>query len=257
MKLTVVGCSGSVSGPESASSCYLVQAQDQGRTWSVLLDLGSGAFGQCLRHVDPAEVDAVLISHLHADHIVDLASMHVFLKYGPGSPHAKLRVVGPAGTAERVEQICGDTSTSGSPLAVEAWQPGVPITVGPLVIEPFVVLHPTPAYAMRITGPSETAGGTRVLTYSGDTDSCESVIAAAEGADLFLCEAAFEEGREAVRGVHLSGRRAGEAAQAAGVKSLVLTHLPPWTSAETVRAEAVTAYAGPVDVAAPEASWTL
>src|SRR5690625_5566929 len=71
MLITVIGSSGSVSGPESAASCYLVQAEEAGKITSVVLDMGSGAYGQLSRYLDPGMVDALLLSHLHADHVVD------------------------------------------------------------------------------------------------------------------------------------------------------------------------------------------
>ncbi|CAM3729563.1 MBL fold metallo-hydrolase [Occultella aeris] len=257
MRLTVIGSSGSVSGPDSASSCYLVEADHDGRTWRVLLDLGSGAFGQLLRHGDPATLDGVLLSHLHADHVVDTAALHVYLKYGPGAPHPRVDIHGPEGTQARLAQICGDSDTPDDQFRVFTWDPAAPVRIGPLSIVPFVVRHPTPAYAMRISGPAENGDGTRVITYTGDTDACAGVAEAAQGADLLLSEAAFEEGRDTVRGIHLTGRRAGELARGAGARRLVLTHLPPWTSPATVHAEALTAYSGPVDLAEPGATWRL
>ena len=78
-----------------------------------------------------------------------------------------------------------------------------------------------------------------MLSYSGDTDSCSGLEEAAQDADLFLCEAAFEEGRDdGIKDVHLTGKRAGEAAAAAGARRLLLTHIPVWTSPTTVMAEA-------------------
>ncbi|MBK5249470.1 MAG: MBL fold metallo-hydrolase [Actinomycetales bacterium] len=257
MRLTVVGSSGSVSGPSSAASCYLLQADEAARTWSVLLDLGSGAFGQTMRYVDPHALDAVLVSHLHADHMVDLAALHVYLKYGPGGPHPAIAVHGPGGTARRLQEVCGDSDELDGQFLVQPWVPGETVRIGPLSIEPFEVVHPTPAYAMRITGPSERGSATRVITYTGDTDTCVGVERAAAGADLLLSEAAFEEGRDGIRGIHLTGRRAGELADGARAKRLVLTHIPPWTSPGTVRAEALTAYSGPIDVAEPGACWEL
>src|SRR5699024_4300876 len=111
MKLTVVGSSGSVSGPTSAASCYLLQAEDGGgRTWNLLLDLGPGAVGQAMNYVDPAGVDAVLLSHLHADHIADVAGLDVLVRYGPGSPRSPVPVYGPPGTEERITQLCGEST---------------------------------------------------------------------------------------------------------------------------------------------------
>src|SRR5690625_6418788 len=86
MKLTVVGSSGSVSGPDSVASCYLLEADDDERTWRVLLDLGPGAVGQAMRYVDRAAVDAVLVCHLHADHSADRAGREVLVRCGPGAP---------------------------------------------------------------------------------------------------------------------------------------------------------------------------
>ncbi|MFV0252026.1 MAG: MBL fold metallo-hydrolase [Beutenbergiaceae bacterium] len=253
MQLTVIGASGSVSSPDSASSCYLVQA---GQT-SVLLDLGSGAFGQVLRYLQPEHIDAVLLSHLHADHVVDLVGLDVYLRYGPGSPHRPIALWGPVGTSNRIEELCGEPGGGRDAFTVGQWQPGVTISVGPLQIEPFRVEHPVPAYALRITGPADQGEETRTLVYTGDTDACDGVRAAAVGADLLLAEAAFEDGRDLIRGIHLTGRRSGELASHAAVRRLVLTHIPPWTSPETVRAEACTTYGGPVDLARPGVTFTL
>ena len=84
MRLTVVGCSGSYPGPESPASCYLVEADDaDGRTWRILLDLGSGALGALQRYADPLGIDAVFLSHLHADHCLDLCGYYVLRRYHP------------------------------------------------------------------------------------------------------------------------------------------------------------------------------
>ena len=88
MRLTIVGCSGSYPGPESPASCYLLEAEDRpegpgGRTWRVLVDFGNGALGALHKYVDPLTIDAVLVSHLHADHCLDLCGYYVLRKYHP------------------------------------------------------------------------------------------------------------------------------------------------------------------------------
>lgn len=253
----MVGCSGSVSGPEAASSCYLVQAGPADAVTSVLLDLGSGAFGQLLRYLPPEELDAVLLSHLHADHVVDVAALDVYLRYGPGAPFEQVPLWGPQGVAERVEQVTGEPDGGREAYLPGTWVEGRAVQIGPLEVVPFAVEHPVPAFALRITGPAEDGSGTRTLVYTGDTDTCDGVRAAAMDADLLLSEAAFQENRDGVRGVHLTGRRAGELATATRAQRLVLTHIPPWTARETVRAEALTAYEGPIDLACPGATFAL
>ena len=106
MRLTVVGNSGSYPGPDSPASCYLLEAEDDAadapRTWRILLDLGSGALGTLQQLTDPLGIDAVLLSHLHADHCLDLCGYYVMRKYHPRGPQPRIPVYGPEGTALRM-----------------------------------------------------------------------------------------------------------------------------------------------------------
>ena len=252
MRLTVVGCSGSVPGPDSPASCYLLSAEDAaGRTWHLVLDLGSGAFGPLQRWVEPTAVDAVLLSHLHADHCLDTTALYVALKYGPARAAARrVPLWAPAGAGERLARaydLPAEPGMSGQ-LAVGAWADREPVAVGPFAVVPHRVEHPVEAYGLRITGPGED-GGERVVAYTGDTDACPALADLGRDADLLLSEASLLEEWGEPRGVHLTGRRAGEAAAAAGAQRLVLTHLPPWTPPATVLAEAREAYDGPVELA--------
>jgi len=262
VRLTVVGCAGSFPSAESAASSYLVEADDgDGRTWRVVLDLGNGALGPLQRYCDPADVDLVAISHLHADHAADLAVLGVYRRYRPTGPLAPLPVFGPAGTAARVARMTGDDPATdvSAYLDVRSWDEGDRVDVGPLRLEPVAVAHPVPAFGIRVTGPSEADPAHRVtLAYTGDTDACSGLDALATGADLLLSEAGFLEGRDdAVRGVHLTGRRAGEAATTGRARRLVLTHLPAWNDPEITFAEASAVYSGPIDLAAPGAVFRL
>ncbi|WP_084125846.1 MBL fold metallo-hydrolase [Demequina sp. NBRC 110054] len=248
MRLVIVGASGSVPGPASAASCYLVEAEDEnGRTWHVVLDLGSGAAGSLQRYLDPRELDAIAISHAHADHCADLAVMDVYLRYASPDEPVSVPVHGPFGLAGRIAEMRGVAEHS-EVLPTIAWQPGVPVRIGPMTITCAAVEHPIPAYAIRVEGPSE-RGGDAVLAYSGDTDACEGLEAIAEGADLLLCEASFLEREDRPLGMHLTGARAGQVAERSGVGRLLLTHIPPWTEPYETVAEAAAEYSGPLGAA--------
>lgn len=248
-----------MSGPDGPASCYLVQCDADGRTWSVLLDLGSGAFGALMNHLDPKLLDAVVLSHMHADHMSDMIGFHVFRRWHPDGQLGPIDVLAPPDAVDRVRGVGGDGPGEdfSQDFSFHAHQPGRTFTVGPLRIESTPVLHTVEAYALRVTGPSENGGHDVVLTYSGDTDACDGLVAAAQGADLFLCEAAFVDGRDLARGVHLTGTRAGQVAHQAGVGALVLTHIQPWTEPVEVADRAAAAFAGEVVLASPGMVWVL
>lgn len=262
MRVTVVGCAGSFPSARSPASSYLVEADDAaGRTWRVVLDLGNGALGALQLYCDPGDVDAFAISHMHADHCADLVVLGVYLRYRPDRDCPQMPVHAPAGAAERLAQMAGSdpaTELSGC-LDVRPWVEGAAVDVGPLRLESYGVEHPVPAVGIRVTGPSDDEPGRRVtLAYTGDTDEGPGLTAVAAGADLLLSEAAFLEGRDnGLRGVHLTGRRAGAAAVAAGAGRLVLTHLVAWNDPDASVAEAREVFDGPLQVASPGAVYRL
>ncbi|RKT76997.1 ribonuclease BN (tRNA processing enzyme) [Terracoccus luteus] len=258
MEVTVVGCSGSFAGPDSPASSYLVRAEHEGRTWAVVLDLGNGALGALQRHLDPADVDAVLLSHLHVDHCVDVCGLYVLLTYHPSSPGPRradrLPVHGPAGAGEQLARAYGDATPEALQrvLAFPTLTDRVPVVVGPFTITPVRVEHPVEAYGFRVE-----AGG-RTLAYTGDTDSCPALTDLMTGADLVLADSAFVDGRDEATGIHLSGSRAARAAVAAGgVGRLVLTHLPAWNDPEVCRSQAAGVWPGVVELAEPGATYTV
>ncbi|WP_067781261.1 MBL fold metallo-hydrolase [Actinomyces vulturis] len=258
MKITVVGCTGSMSGPNSSASSYLIQADDGTRTWSIICDLGPGSMGQLLNHLDPRDLDAIAISHCHADHMVDLVGMHVYRRWHPQGALGPVLCIGPSVTRDRVRGTDGTTAeeTYDTEFTFVTAQHGHSITVGPMTITPFDALHPVEAYGYRIEGPS-VDGGRVTMAYTGDTDSCDTITQMAQGVDFLLSEAAFTEQHDPVRGMHLTGRRAGELAQEAGVGRLVLTHIQPWTDTNIPLAEAREVFDGPIDVATAESQWML
>lgn len=251
VKLTVVGCSGSYPGPDSAASCYLLQAEHEGRTWNLVLDMGNGALGQLQRYVDPLAVDAVLISHLHADHCVDMTSYYVLRKYHPTGSQPKIPVWGPKRTSRRLAKAYDLPRQPGMNEEFDFHRYADPFRVGPFEVEAFAVDHPVEAFAMRITVDGVT------ISYSGDTGPTPALFEVAADADLFLCEASFRHGDDNPPSLHLTGVEAGEAAARAGAKRLVVTHVPPWHDAGAILAEAKSAYDGPLELAAAGAVYEL
>lgn len=242
----MIGCSGSYPGPDAPASCYLVEADDQsGRTWRILLDLGSGALGELHNHVDPLTIDAVFVSHLHADHCLDLCGYYVMRKYHPTGPAPRIPCWGPADTDRRMAKAYDLDEDPGMREEFDfLTYADAPIVVGPFVITATPVLHPVEAYALRIEADD------RVLVYSGDTDVCDTLIEAARGADLFLVEAAFREGDVNPPGIHLTGRTAAEVGLKAGVDRLLLTHVPAWHDKQRAVTEAAEVWSGPIHLAA-------
>src|SRR5262245_12444406 len=252
VKLTVIGMSGSYPGPDSAASCYLLEQEHDGRLYRVLLDLGNGALGTLQRYVELDQVDAVLLSHLHADHCLDLCGYYVVRKYGDGAPLPRIPVYGPEGTADRMARAYDLEPNPGMQAEFDFRTfPGQPFSLGPFVVRTARVAHPVPAYAVRLD-----AGGS-ALAYSGDTGICESLVEIAGGADLMLCEASFVEAPGNPPDLHLTGRQAGQHAARAGVRHLVLTHIPPHIDGKQVFREAEGAFSGDLDVARAGATYTV
>lgn len=257
MKLTIIGCTGSFPGPGSPASCYLVTAFDGTRDWKILLDLGSGALGVLQRYTDLKDIDGIMISHLHPDHCMDLCGMHVAIRWDPeGWGRDRMLVHGPQATAKRIETAYGlpEGDTMRKDYHFKSWASRQPVQVGPFTITPYPVRHPIEeAYALRVEAREPGPEGeelTSILTYSGDTDTCEGLVEAARDSDMFLCEAAFEEGRDDhIEGVHLTGKRAGQMATEAGAERLLLTHIPVWTSITKMVEEAKETYDGDIAVA--------
>lgn len=252
VRLTVLGCTGSVTGPDSAASGYLLQSEGAP---PVVIDFGGGVLGALQRHVDPRDA-VVLLSHLHADHCLDVPGLLVWRRYAPGPVGERALMYGPVGTAQRIgvasAETPGEVDDISDTIDLQTWVDGQPVQIGDLSVTPMTVCHPPESFGLRVT----TADGA-VLVYSGDTAICDSVVELARDADVFLCEASWEHDEANPPGLHLSGREAGEIAERAGVKRLLLTHIPPWTSRAAVLAEARAAFSGPVHAVSTDESFDI
>ena len=248
MKITVVGCSGSFPGPDSPASCYLVEADG----FRLVVDLGSGALGPLQRHCATGDLDAVLLSHLHPDHCMDVLPLYVARTYDPVATHSPLPVRGPAGSGAHLARAYGRCEEPGLTGAFDF----LDLTEGRHQVGPFAVV------ATRMAHPVETWGlriehGGRSLAYSADTGPCDQLVSLADRADLFLCEASYREGQDNPANLHLTGREAGDHAARAGVRRLVLTHIPVWNDPGEAMDEARSSFPGDIELARSGASYEI
>jgi ribonuclease BN (tRNA processing enzyme) len=240
MDLTIVGCSGSFPGPDSAASSYLVQADG----FRLLLDVGNGALGSLQQYADLGSIDAVCLSHLHGDHCIDMCSFSVYRGHHPSRQFPRIPVYGPAGTADRLQRASAEATSMTDSFDFVTLTPGT-IEIGPVTVTTEHMNHPVETFGFRL-GHSG-----RVIAYSADTGQTENLVRLASGADILLCEASFVTRPGLPQGLHLTGAQAADHAARAGVGELVLTHLVPWNSLEQVRDEAATGFAGTLSLATP------
>lgn len=255
MKLTILGCSGSLGAPGNPASSYVISVP--GET-DIVMDFGPGALAAMQERFDPAAAH-VIFSHLHADHCSDFPSLLVWRRYHPLRPaDCRHRLIGPSYAPEHLGRMSadgpGEVNDFSDTFEFSPWRPGEPERLSGLTITPFPVVHPAQeSSALRV----EDENG-KVLVFSGDSAFTPALIDAARGADLFLCEAAWGPSSEGkAEGMHLSGAEAGRIAAEAGVGRLVLVHIQPWTDVEETLRAARAEFDGEVVVGAAGAEFEL
>jgi ribonuclease BN (tRNA processing enzyme) len=236
--LTVLGCDGSWPGPCGAGSGYLVRI---GET-VLVVDVGPGTFAVLQTLLDPDEVDAVIVTHHHADHWTDLFAMDTQARFG--RRRSPIPVYAPAQVAEladagRTPMLDWRTVSGGSRAGV-----------GEASCAFHQTAHAGETLAVRIDGAGRTLG------YSADSGPAWSLGELGTGLDLALCEATYTAEFEGTAD-HLSGRQAGATAKDAAAKRLVITHRRPTIDAGAVAKEAEAAFGGPVEQAVIGKEFTL
>jgi ribonuclease BN (tRNA processing enzyme) len=245
MRLTVVGCSGSHPGPKSACSAYLVEHDG----FRLLLDLGNGALGPLHNFVDPRDLDALYLSHLHGDHWLDLVPLAHVRRHHPAGAAPRLPVVAPV--AER-HRIAGAFGSAASDLDdVFSFSDPVATAIGPFDMQVIRTAHPVETHAIRLTAQGKS------LVYTADTGPFDELATFARGADLLLAEAGFAEGHAHGPMIHLTGTDAGELARDADVGHLVVTHVTPWHDPDRAFEAAAAVFEGVTTLATPAAEYAV
>ena len=217
MLLSVIGAGPAYTDrPGATGAAYLLRADGS----SLLLDLGQGSFARLAGLVDPTTLDAIVISHLHPDHFIDLVPMRHYLRYE--RPPARIRVAGPTGLAERLDALHVDPGFSAVAFDIEALAEGS-FGVGPFRVDVARVTHTDASFGFRVSlaGRPERAG----LVYSGDCGRAEDLDALVRPGDTLLSEVSFGPGPVQPGAQHLDGPAVGDLAARVGAGRVLLTHL--------------------------------
>jgi ribonuclease BN (tRNA processing enzyme) len=240
--LTVCGSAGTHPGPGRGCSGYLLETGSQ----RLLLDCGNGSLPNLQQRCDVADVDALIVSHLHPDHFADMYGLYYALRFHP-TGQQQLDVYAPAGTVAHLGQLLDDDSrkTFTTVYRFRDAAAGEVLELGPCLIRLFAAEHPVETLASRI----EVDG--RVVAYTADSAPTTRLLECAQGADLLVADATWlERHRPLPDGIHMTGREAGQLAADAAVSRLLLAHILPTNDPEETAAEAAAVYDGEILTAA-------
>ena len=264
MRLTVLGKSPSWQDAGGACSGYLIEDGDT----AVVLDCGNGVFSKMRHYRDYTKVDGVVISHLHADHFLDLVPFSYALTYAPRQQPVPVdrwpgtdcpacpRLVTPRGsrdTYRRVVGAWGNDDLIENAFKLEEYQPSDAPEIGSLRFSFQTVPHVTETFAIGV----QSTNGSGRFVFGADSRPTDELVEFARGCDLLLVEATLPRPERTGQRGHLTPREAGEHARKAGVKRVVLTHISDELDELWARNEAQDAFGGPVDVAREGAVYRL
>jgi ribonuclease BN (tRNA processing enzyme) len=253
VRITVLGKSPSWQDVDGACSGYLVEEQG----FRLVVDCGNGVFSKLRRFADYADVDAVVISHLHADHFLDLVPFSYALTYAPRGQSARPALHAPPGARacfRRVVGAWGSEDLIEKAFDLREYDPADVIHAGPLTLRFQVVPHFVVSHAVEIMSAAD---GGRRLTYGADSSPSDELCAFARETDLLLIEATLPRPESPGPRGHLTPAEAGEHGRRAGARRLVLTHLSDELDAAWAEAEAERTFGGPVEIAREGAVYEL
>ncbi len=236
MELTVIGCWGGYPKADEASSGYLLEHDG----FNLFIDFGSGVLAKMQKNIQPEQIDAVILSHYHPDHIADIGVLqHARLILGfLGKEMECLSIYGHTEDEHEFSKLTYKNITKGI-----AYQPQETLTIGPFKVQFLRTDHPVPCFAMRIEADEKS------LVYTADTAFKEELIPFSTEADLLLCECNFYGDQNGINAGHMTSYDAATLAKKAKVKNLMLTHLPHWGNLEQLREEAAEIFHGPISLA--------
>ena len=246
MRVVALGTSASYPGPGNACTGLLIQEEET----NLLVDCGTGILAKLQQVVPLTRVTAIVISHMHADHFLDLIPLRYAFRYGVAPSSSRPLIFLPPGGIAVLEHMAmplDSKKTSdffSSVFTIQEYDPGAPFLVGPLTVRFASGNHYVPSWAISVEG------GRRVV-FTSDTGPSDAVVALARGADLLVTEATYlsvDEERDSTRG-HLTATEAGELAALACPKRVLVTHLWPHRDAEVTLRKAKEVFQGDIALA--------
>ena len=230
MELVVLGAGPAYTNrPGGAGAAYLLRHDAQ----SIVLDLGQGVFPRLAGELDPADLLAVVVSHLHPDHFIDLVPLRHYLYY-ECRPARRVTVHAPAALETRLDALMGEPGFAGASLDIRALAAGSR-SIGPFAVEAAIVTHTDESYGFRVA-----AGVGPGLVYSGDCGRADDLLGLTRPGDTLLCEVSFGPGPVPAGALHLDAPAVARLASQSRAGRVLLTHLQmgfdPAETERTVRA---------------------
>lgn len=242
MRVHVVGSSGTYPAPGRPASGYVIE-QGNTRVWC---DAGPGTFMSL--PMDPDLIDAVVLSHQHPDHCADVLAAYHAWTFTP-EPRQPVPLLAPQSVWDRVAGFIEKDPECFSFRPV--WS-GDEADFGEIHVSFVETDHSVPTVGSRWEANN------RTLFYTADTGPAGDWVTLAEGVDVLLSEASYQEAtKDKDYPQHMSAMEAGEIARRAGAHKLVLTHIPPYLDAEMSVVEAENAFGRPVALAVPGTSFEV
>jgi ribonuclease BN (tRNA processing enzyme) len=241
--LTVIGAGPAYTDdPESVGACYLVRHEGS----AVVLDLGQGAFARLAARIEPSSLEAIVVSHLHPDHFIDLVAARHYLRYNR-QPPARLRVLGPPGLGHRIDALHAQPGFSAEALDCMPLSPGS-IDVGRFRIEAAPVAHHGDSFGFRV---SVADSGERGLVYSGDIGVADDLRPLIKPGDVLVIEVSFGPGPVPDGAMHLNAAAVARLAAETRPSRVLLTHLQMGHDRQATIAAVKAGFEGPVELIQP------
>ena len=251
MKLTVLGSAAAGGNAGSGCSGYLVQSG----TTRLLVDCGAGTVQELKRYLDVRDLDAIVISHMHLDHVLDLVTLRAAYRYAPEPFEGRIPLWLPPGGIEILDSLAAPLDLDHhSPLffdqvfSTAEYNPIDSLQIGAISIDFAPAQHAMPAWAMRIAQ----VGSDSAIGFTSDTGPVTHLAAFLQKVKVLLCEATLLQSDVSPmdRG-HLTAQEAGRLAQTCHAERLVLTHTWDEVGADRLLQAASAAFIGRVELAWP------